>query len=312
MDDVLVTIQCLTYNHVNYIRQCLNSFLMQKTKFKFEVFVHDDASTDGTTDIIREFSLNFPHIIKPLIEIENLYSKKDGSLMRKVNDSSNYKGKYIACCEGDDYWLDPLKLQKQIDYLEEHPECSLSASNGLVLWDGGYKRPTYFNNCFISRGYSIDELVEKWCFPTSSLVFRKDILERFPDWIYKIYSGDQTIILLSAYYGSIYCLGETTCVYRRSVTNVSSASFLVGSNMLFVQEQHLLLYKEFRVYSGDKFSSVLDKHINYIEKEIKYLRQKQNNRLYTYFRYPNRTIKELVRSIFYTIIGKEKTHILFH
>lgn len=113
---LMVTIRCITYNHEPYIRQCLEGFIMQKTNFRFEAIVHDDASTDGTANIIREYAEKYPDIIKPIFETENQYSKLDGSIQRIM--SEHIHGKYVAMCEGDDYWIDPLKLQKQVDFLE--------------------------------------------------------------------------------------------------------------------------------------------------------------------------------------------------
>ena len=115
-EPLMVTILCLVYNHESYIRQCLEGFVMQKTNFRFEAIVHDDASTDGTAAIIREYAEKYPDIIKPIFETENQYSKGDGSLGRIM--TAHTHGKYVAICEGDDYWTDPYKLQKQIDFLE--------------------------------------------------------------------------------------------------------------------------------------------------------------------------------------------------
>ena len=99
--DILVSISCLTYNHFPYIRQCLNGFIMQRTTFAFEVLIHDDASTDGTAEIIREYELRYPNIVKPIYQIENQYSK--GVKVQLVYNYPRAKGKYIAFCEGDDY-----------------------------------------------------------------------------------------------------------------------------------------------------------------------------------------------------------------
>ena len=120
---VMVSIRCATYNHVNYIRKCLEGFVMQQTNFPFEAIVHDDASTDGTTEIVREFAEKYPVIIKPFYEKENVWSRQDGSLTKLFKD--NLRGKYMASCDGDDYWTDPLKLQKQVDFLESHPDYSM-------------------------------------------------------------------------------------------------------------------------------------------------------------------------------------------
>lgn len=123
----IVSICCLTYNHDSYIRLCLDGFMMQKTTFPFEVLIHDDASTDRTADIIREYEAKYPDIIKPLYQKENQYSK--GVRISPTFQYPRAKGKYIALCEGDDYWTDPYKLQKQVDFLEEHPEYVLIYTN---------------------------------------------------------------------------------------------------------------------------------------------------------------------------------------
>ena len=130
-EPLMVSIRCTAYNHEPYIRQCLEGFVMQKTNFRFEAIVHDDASTDGTADIIRAYAEKYPDIIKPILETENQYSKHDGSL-RRIMDAHTH-GKYIAYCEGDDYWIDPLKLQKQVDWLEEHDDYVMSHSNCLCF-----------------------------------------------------------------------------------------------------------------------------------------------------------------------------------
>lgn len=124
MDEkILVSVYCLTYNHVDYIRDTLEGFIYQKTSFCYEIFVHDDASTDGTADIIREYALNYPNIIFPIYQQENQYSKGVPIFQKYILPLMH--GKYIAVCEGDDYWTDINKLQKQADFLETHPEyCS--------------------------------------------------------------------------------------------------------------------------------------------------------------------------------------------
>ena len=139
---LMVTIRCITYNHEPYIRQCLEGFVMQKTNFRFEAIVHDDASTDGTAAIIREYAEKYPDIIKPIYETENQYSKRDGSL-RRIMDAHTH-GKYVAMCEGDDYWIDPLKLQKQVDFLEDNPEYGMVHTNFRIfdnlLWPGSHNK----------------------------------------------------------------------------------------------------------------------------------------------------------------------------
>ena len=123
LEEPLVSVQCLVYNHEPYLRKCLDGLVMQKTHFPFEIIVHDDVSTDHSVDIIKEYESKYPDIVKPIYEKENQYSKGDGRIIQIMNVAC--KGKYIALCEGDDYWTDPLKLQKQVDFLESHPEYSM-------------------------------------------------------------------------------------------------------------------------------------------------------------------------------------------
>ena len=126
------------YNHEKYIKDALDSFLMQKTDFPFEVLIHDDASTDRTGEIIREYEKKYPHIIKPIYQTENQYSKG----IKNISGLFNFpraQGRYIAMCEGDDYFTDPYKLKKQVEYLDAHPDCSLCFHSArMVTVDGSY------------------------------------------------------------------------------------------------------------------------------------------------------------------------------
>ena len=119
----LVTIRCTAYNHEPYIRDALEGFVMQQTTFPFEAIVHDDASTDGTAAVIREYAEKYPHIIKPIFETENQYAKRDGSLARIMRDAMSPEAQYVALCEGDDCWTAKDKLQLLVGFLELHPEC---------------------------------------------------------------------------------------------------------------------------------------------------------------------------------------------
>ena len=121
----VVSICCLTYNHAKFVRQCMDGFLMQKTDFGVEILVHDDASTDGTDDILREYEERYPDKVFPLYEEQNKFSQGYRGRMDIEFNYSRARGKYIAYCEGDDYWTDPLKLQKQVEFMESHPEYSV-------------------------------------------------------------------------------------------------------------------------------------------------------------------------------------------
>ena len=116
----LVSINCITYNHKQYIRDAIEGFLMQITNFPVEILIHDDASTDGTVEIIREYEKQYPWLIKPVYQTENQYSKHNSFISISKIQYGRALGKYIAFCEGDDYWTDHYKLQKQVDFLESN------------------------------------------------------------------------------------------------------------------------------------------------------------------------------------------------
>lgn len=172
-EPIMVSIHCLVYNHEPYIRQCLDGFVMQKTNFRFEAIVHDDASTDGSAAIIREYAEKYPDIIKPILETENQYSKKDGSL-RKIMDA-HMRGKYVAMCEGDDYWTDPNKLQMQVDYMEGHPECSMCHTSFKYYYDSE-NRFLLSKDVFINPKYTeirLEDVLDGYRIQTLTILYKR-------------------------------------------------------------------------------------------------------------------------------------------
>ena len=208
----MVTIRCLTYNHEPYIRQCLDGFVMQKTNFRFEAVVHDDASTDGTASIIREYAEKYPDIIKPIYETENKYSKQDGSI-RKILDAHTH-GKYVAMCEGDDYWTDPYKLQKQVDFLESHPDYVMCSHRFDRYWQGNGVLEKDPDKDFKGADYDLKNLIGgKWLTQTLTVMYRRSALDLIQ---YRSYGMSMDIILLYALLknGKGYCFPESMGVYR--------------------------------------------------------------------------------------------------
>lgn len=210
---LMVSIKCLAFNHEKYIRKTLEGFVMQKTKFRFEAIVHDDASTDGTAVIIREYAEKYPDIIKAIFETKNQYSKKDGSLTNIMHNAC--KGKYIAMCEGDDYWTDPYKLQKQIDFLETHPEFVICSHRYKSY---NQKEQTFYENIYPcvneSCSYSLSDLINgKWLAHPLTVVYKKSALD-FNH--YMKFSMKQDVVLfyslLKNGYG--YLLSDVMAVYR--------------------------------------------------------------------------------------------------
>ncbi|WP_299065991.1 glycosyltransferase [uncultured Polaribacter sp.] len=206
--EVLVSISCLTFNHELYIRQCLEGFIIQKTNFAFEVLIHDDASTDKTAEIIKEYEVKYPEIIKPIYQSENQYSK--GVSVSSAYNFPRAKGKYIAMCEGDDYWTDPLKLQKQFDYLEMNKNCSLVFTNYSIAYDNN----KVIKNEHISD-YSFNGIFKTNPIRTVSVCFRADYLNEIINNKPKDYPFlDLSLFLSLAIKGEIGLINENTCVYR--------------------------------------------------------------------------------------------------
>ena len=200
-------------NHGLYISQCLDGFLMQKTNFPFEILIHDDASTDNTPDIIREYEHNHPQVIRPIYQKENKYSKKEDIFAKY--QCSRVRGKYIAICEGDDYWIDPLKLQKQIDFLEKNPDYGMIYTTSKVY----NQKEGKIEEDIIGREYKgYIELLSGNCIPTlttcirSSLVmeYLKEVEPKSKNWL----MGDYPMWLWISYYYKIKYLPESTTVYR--------------------------------------------------------------------------------------------------
>ena len=209
---LMVTIRCIAYNQEAYIRDCLEGFVMQKTNFRFEAIVHDDASTDGTATIIKEYAEKYPDIIKPILETENQYSKHDGSL-RRIVDEACLGGKYVAWCEGDDYWIDPLKLQKQVDFLESNPDYSMCWTDAFEECNGE-RRPYHRYNKDCQS--PLDDIIVRGgdFVPTCSIVMRKDVYFAMPKEARGFYCGDYPLQMWGAYSGKAYYLKKQTCVYR--------------------------------------------------------------------------------------------------
>lgn len=208
----LVSVCCITYNHEPYIVQALNGFLMQKTSFPFEVLIHDDASTDRTADIIREYEKKFPKIIKPIYQKENQYSKGNRAILASFV-YPRAKGKYIALCEGDDYWIDENKLQKQVDFLEKNPEYGMCFHDAVVVNELENEVDS-FSYHVIEKDYSATELFENWVVPTASMLLKKEIL------CYKLVdrenfiAGDIVLVEQACVYGKVHGFKKKMSVYR--------------------------------------------------------------------------------------------------
>ena len=235
MTTPLVSIVCITYNHENYIKQCLDGFFMQKTNFDFEILIHDDASTDKTADIIRLYEKKYPGIIKPIYQLENLLYPLAS-------------GKYIAVCEGDDFWIDPLKLQKQVEFLEKNPEYGLIHSNfttsdGKRISINSYPKNDQYLTGFLSGKISIGTL---------TVLYRKDLYESLPKYYQekKFRMGDLPLWIEFANASKIKYLADKTAMYRvleNSASHSSNIDEVIGFRKSSL-EVKLFYIEQFRFF----------------------------------------------------------------
>lgn len=252
MPTPLVSIHCLVYNHAPYLKDCLEGFVMQKTDFPFEAIVHDDASTDDSAAIILEYAEKYPDIIKPIIERENQYSKKDGSLGRIM--SAHMRGKYVAMCEGDDYWTSPNKLQSQVDFMENHPEFSLTCTDAVVRGvDGDLNWIRYSKDCEIP----MKDLIEKrgaWIY-TASMLYRNDLMSDYPDYAKRCHVGDFPLAIHLGIKGKVYFFADKMVTYRYMTPGSWSATTRIDESFYPKWLSEIRMLQGFNETSARKYES---------------------------------------------------------
>lgn len=266
-DSPLLSIQCLVYNHEPFLRQCLDGFVMQQTTFPFEAIVHDDASTDGSAAIIREYAEKYPDIIKPIYETENQYHKHDASIGRAIRAVMHPDTKYIAECEGDDYWTDPLKLQKQVDILETHPDCTIVFCKVKTITKDGNPR-TWTIPCAESRipcgEITLDDYMKeeyyyaRWTFHTSAFCYRKSCLElhnQLRSTLYRNFPfGDQPLLLSCLFQGKGFYIPDYTGCYRTGSGGFFSTVKKSTENQIHFYEKYSQACDDLNEYTKGRFA----------------------------------------------------------
>ena len=284
----LVAIHCFVYNHEPYLRDCFEGFVMQQTNFPFVAIVHDDASTDGSAAIIREYEEKYPAIIKPIYEAENLYQKGGFTAINEVmNTAIDASGaKYVAMCEGDDYWTDPLKLQKQVDFMEANPEYVLCCHRYKIYnqndgtWDKDYVHQLFeiSPNGF---SFSNQENFKVWITKTLTLLIRQDALRKMPSKKGFKYWRDVHMNYYLLKQGKGFCMPLEGSVYRRHQGGNFSALQLTQQRRIGMK-----IWYELLKYNQDDEILVTF-----------YKNQHNNYRDYIRSRIHNRETKDLVMDI---------------
>ena len=261
MGEITVSVLCTAYNHEKYIRKCLEGFVQQKTNFAYEVLVNDDASTDTTPSIIREYEMTYPDIIKPLYQSDNLYSK--GVKITRDILFPKSQGKYIAICEGDDYWIDPYKLQKQVDALEKNQDCSMCVCKVKIISEDETRVEGYFPDFPLDEGVITSEaflniVLRKHAFQTSSYMLRADLYRCYakhtPEFVRICPVGDVTYLLYFGYSGNVYYCEDIMSYYRRgSIGGWSERIWSDRNRTRRNFEGMVKTYESFNRFSGGKY-----------------------------------------------------------
>ena len=244
----LVSICTITYNHEKYIAEALDSFLVQETDFPFEIVINDDGSLDRTADVIRMYMEKFPNIINA-----NLRDQNVGLMINFTECIKRAEGKYLAICDGDDYWTDPLKLQKQVDFLESNKEYNMVFHNAELQHhteNGITIKP--FNPEEKSRNYTADEILRTWYVATSSVLCRNESQYRYLEDNLWFPVEDTPFHIKCASLGKLYYMAEIMSVYRRVPTG------LMNSTEFKSLEHNLRFIKYFKKVYND-FSNLLTK-----------------------------------------------------
>ena len=229
-----LSVSLVTFQELDYVQQALEGALRQKTNFPFEIIVGDDASTDGSQDILRQMAADNPEQIKLLLASENY---GDYGLSNFMSTIDNCTGEYVAFLDGDDYWTSPDKLQRQVDFLDAHPECALCAHRVVHASDDGVQElsalPLGSKN--VESVHDVGELLIENFAPKISTVARRDAIDTVPDWYRttRVASADWVFNVLVSRHGKIGYIDEVMAVHRK---RVGSLTAFYGTSRLLVDK----------------------------------------------------------------------------
>jgi len=207
--DVKVTVLVMTYNHAGFIAQALDSTLAQRTAFEYEILISEDCSTDGTRETVIAYGRKHPGKIRLLLSEQNIHG--NAVVSRGINAA---RGEYIALLDGDDYWISPDKVQKQVDFLDAHPDCSICFHNARVIHEDGSKAPWNWNSEHQARFSSFEDIWMGNFITLCSTMFRRRALGELPRWYDGMALTDWPLHVLNARSGRIGYIDEVMCVYR--------------------------------------------------------------------------------------------------
>jgi glycosyltransferase involved in cell wall biosynthesis len=251
MSEPLLSVCLITYNHAEYIKGAIDGVLMQKVNFNWELVIADDCSTDGTREILLEYRDKHPSFITLILQEKNV-----GPAKNYFELITTPKSKYIAYFEGDDFWIDSNKLQKQVDFLEANPDYSLCFHDAIVYWENKILPPYYFCKELTKTTFYIDDVIKGWFLPSASMVFRKDLLHPLPCWFNYTSNGDYALQLLLVLKGKFYFINQPMSIYRQTNSNFSATIDSSRVNKNLIQ-----LFNYYNEFTNNEFSKLIEKRL---------------------------------------------------
>lgn len=268
MNHIKLSVFCLTYNHVGYISDAIEGFLRQKTSFEYNVFIFDDASTDGTSEIVREYVSNYPEIIQAYISPVNTYGKPERQEILNKQYEKYLTGEYIAWCEGDDAWIDDTKLQRQVDFLDKNPNCTMTTHAFQVL---NYDTGQSYVKVFGMKDHYLEKrdiiLQPNGNLATASLVMRRDVflrsngyprcdVEDFPMQLYAINQGEiyyfnRKMSIYRFMHNGSWCKAVSADIHKSVLHKLRFVQFLIGYNDYSNKQFEDILWEKIVTYLYD-------------------------------------------------------------
>jgi glycosyltransferase involved in cell wall biosynthesis len=255
-----VSVTMITYNHAEFISKAIDSVLMQRTNFDYEIVIGEDCSTDNTRNILIDFQKRYPDKFRLLLNEKNL-----GGHRNSAQTLQACKGQYIALLEGDDYWTSPQKLQKQVDFLDSHPECSICFHNVTEFYKEGNREPHSFFRNNQKEFFTVEDLLLRNFIPTCSTMFRRGLFVEFPDWYYLLKMGDWPLHILNALHGKIGYINEIMAVH---VIHPGGAWFTMIQNWEERIKANIDFYDNIYAYLEPKYKRIIDRILHNLCLEV--------------------------------------------
>ena len=267
---ILLSVCMVSYNQEQYVCDALDSILMQKTDFAYEVIVSDDCSKDRTVEILNDYAVKYPNV-RVITGEKNLGYPNN---QRRSLEAAT--GKYIALCDSDDYWTDPYKLQKQVDYLEAHPECAICFHNVMHIYDGTTAHRSLLVPLDFPSELTIEDVItRRWFLATNSEVFRREYVS-FPDWYDSVLHIDYVLNLIISQHGTLHYIPDVMSVYRHTAISVNAQHRDGEWGYMLFHSQTMKTILEHMYDTLDKqFHPLLDKRIAFYDSEIKRYEKEQ-------------------------------------